>query len=107
MTTHDEKTLARIEALKAEADTVDAEYKRVTGPLRDRMQTIQAELDQYRTKCDGCRCRLLPGEVCQCCAGREGLMALLRQAGAEVMDGDDDGDSEDHHHHEGHHHKVN
>lgn len=104
MTTADEKTLARIEALKAEAEAVDAEYKRVTGPLRDRMQAIQAELDQHRTKCDGCRCRLLPGEVCQCCVGREALMGLLRQAGAEVM-GDDDDDSGDDHHH--HNHKVN
>jgi hypothetical protein len=28
---------------------------------------LTAKLDAFRTKCPGCRCRLLPGEACWCC----------------------------------------
>lgn len=34
---------------------------------RARCRGIQAELDKHRVKCPGCRCRLLPGEPCDCC----------------------------------------
>lgn len=50
-----------------------------------RMNTLQAELtllserlDAFKVKCDGCSCKILPGETCQCCAGREVLMRVLK-----------------------------
>jgi hypothetical protein len=29
---------------------------------------IQGHLNTFRVKCPTCRCRILPGEVCRCCA---------------------------------------
>lgn len=29
---------------------------------------INRELDAFRVKCPTCRCRLLPGATCECCA---------------------------------------
>lgn len=52
-----------------------------------RMSTIRAEhrdlnmrLDAFRVPCPTCRCKLLPGEVCQCCAGREVFTRILGAA---------------------------
>lgn len=29
---------------------------------------VNARIDEYRVKCPTCRCRILPGRTCICCA---------------------------------------
>jgi hypothetical protein len=36
--------------------------------LRRRYMANKAKLDRHRVKCPTCRCRILPGETCRCCA---------------------------------------
>ena len=36
--------------------------------LLDRVRELNAELDKRRVKCPTCRCRILPGATCACCA---------------------------------------
>jgi len=36
--------------------------------LQDQIKALDDQLDTYRNKCPTCRCKLLPGQVCGCCA---------------------------------------
>lgn len=45
--------------------------------LRAEHQELNIRLDAFRVKCPTCSCKLLAGEVCQCCVGREMITRLL------------------------------
>lgn len=36
--------------------------------LREELKAVESELDTHRVKCPTCRCRILPGDACSCCA---------------------------------------
>lgn len=36
--------------------------------LLDQVRSLDVELDARRVKCPTCRCRILPGSACACCA---------------------------------------
>jgi len=51
--------------------TLDAQITAAKGELllaRQRLREAQATLNGFRVKCATCRCMILPGEECQCCA---------------------------------------
>jgi hypothetical protein len=36
--------------------------------LTDELADVNRQLNAQRVKCPTCRCRILPGDVCTCCA---------------------------------------
>ncbi len=36
--------------------------------LLDELQIVNRQLDAQKVKCPTCRCRILPGDLCVCCA---------------------------------------
>lgn len=36
--------------------------------LHQELGEVQKQLNAFRVKCSGCRCRILPGTTCGCCA---------------------------------------
>ena len=36
--------------------------------LKEQLSAVNIEIDRCRTKCPTCRCRILPGATCACCA---------------------------------------
>jgi hypothetical protein len=47
-----------------------AHLKSLKDSLSMQMRDVQSALDRFRVKCPTCRCRILPGDVCFCCADR-------------------------------------
>ena len=47
-----------------EIAALQSEKSRLLGELR----TVEAKLSKHRVKCPTCRCRILPGTRCACCA---------------------------------------
>ena len=52
--------------------------------IRARMALITVEyaelytkLDVFREKCPTCSCKIIPGETCECCAGKEMLTRII------------------------------
>ena len=43
-------------------------YNLTVEDARELIRTVYAGIDACRAKCPTCRCRILPGEVCSCCA---------------------------------------
>lgn len=37
--------------------------------LYDERRPIKDKLNTYKKKCPTCRCKILPGKTCECCAG--------------------------------------
>lgn len=54
--------------------------------IRAEHRDLNTKLDAFRVPCPTCRCKLLPGEVCQCCAGREVITRLLGAASIETSE---------------------
>jgi hypothetical protein len=51
-------------ALERVVVALDLRKQELLLQLRD----VNAKLDGYKFKCPTCRCRILPWEVCRCCA---------------------------------------
>jgi hypothetical protein len=55
-----------VERAKAMADVAVLEQQR--QELCRQLGEVNAKVNAYRVKCQTCRCRILPWDVCRCCA---------------------------------------
>ena len=53
--------------------------------LRAEHQELNTRLDAFRVQCPTCCCKLIPGQACQCCAGREVFRRLLGMSPAGMV----------------------
>jgi len=55
-----------------DAQRAIAELLSEKSDLLRRLREVDAKLEKHRVKCPTCRCRILPGRTCSCCAYNDG-----------------------------------